>query len=115
LLIVHASEGGGSRAFDLDTLDDRAGRCRRNGVPCASLTPGLSDVAAMLRHIEDVVNEVLAKASAAELALQKKDATKAVGQPVGTTGGTSMLVGIERDKLDQIRAEIAQLKVILKK
>jgi hypothetical protein len=77
--------------------------------------PGLSDAAAMLGHIEDVVNEALSKTPAAQLALQKKDAPKAVGKPVGTTGATSMLVGIERDKLDQIRAEIAQLKVILKK
>jgi hypothetical protein len=84
-------------------------------VSCANLMPGLSDAAAMLGHIEDVVNEALSKTPAAQLALQKKDAPKAVGKPVGTTGATSMLVGIERDKLDQIRAEIAQLKVILKK
>jgi hypothetical protein len=79
-------------------------------VACPSLPPGLSDAAAMLSHIEDVVNDALGKSPAAQAALQK-DATKAVG----TSGGASMLVGIERDKLDQIRAEIAQLKSILKK
>jgi len=83
-------------------------------VPCASVTPGLSDAVVMLSHIEDVLNEALGKTPAAEAAL-KKDARKAAGQPVGTTGATSMLVPIERDKLDQIRAEIEQIKVTLKK
>jgi len=83
-------------------------------VPCATAMPGLSDATVMLSHIEDVLNDALGKTPAAEAAL-KKDAQKAAGTPVGTTGGTSMLVGIERDKLDQIRAEIDQIKVILKK
>jgi hypothetical protein len=78
--------------------------------PCPSLPPGLSDATAMLGHIEDVLNEALGRSPAAQAALQK-DAPKTVG----TSGGVSMLVGIERDKFDQIRAEIAQLKSILKK
>ena len=78
--------------------------------PCPGLPPGLSDATAMLGHIEDVLNEALGRSPAAHAALQK-DAPKTVG----TSGVTSMLVGIERDKLDQIRAEIAQLKSILKK
>jgi len=56
----------------------------------------------MLSHIEDVLNEALGKTPAAEAAL-KKDTR------------TSILVPIERDKLDQIRAEIEQIKVTLKK
>jgi hypothetical protein len=71
-------------------------------VPCASVTPGLSDAVVMLSHIEDVLNEALGKTPAAEAAL-KKDTR------------TLMLVPIERDKLDQIRAEIEQIKVTLKK
>jgi len=71
-------------------------------VPCASATPGLSDAVVMLSHIEDVLNEALGKTPAAEAAL-KKDTR------------TSILVPIERDKLDQIRAEIEQIKVTLKK
>jgi hypothetical protein len=64
----------------------------------------------MLGHIEDVLNDALGRTPTAEAALRK-----AHDKPIGTTGGASILVGIERDKLDQIRAEIAQLKVILKK
>ena len=82
-------------------------------VPCASLTPGLSDAVVMLAHIEDVLNDALGKTPAAEAAL-KKDARKAAGQ-ASAAGGTAMLVPIERDKLDQIRAEIEQIKVALKK
>ena len=78
--------------------------------PCPTLPPGLGDATAMLGHIEDVLNEALGRNPAAQAALQK-DAPKTVG----TSGGASMLVGVERDKLDQIRAEIAQLKSILKK
>ena len=73
-----------------------------SAVPCASVTPGLSDAVVMLSHIEDVLKEALGKTPAAEAAL-KKDMR------------TSMLVPIERDKLDQIRAEIEQIKVTLKK
>ena len=51
--------------------------------------------------------------ASAEAAL-KKDARKAAGQ-ASAAGGTAMLVPIERDKLDQIRAEIEQIKVALKK
>jgi hypothetical protein len=34
---------------------------------------------------------------------------------VGTNGGAVIKVAIDRDKIDEIRAEIAHLKVILKK
>ena len=35
--------------------------------------------------------------------------------PMKVSGGTSNTVSIERDKLDEIRAEIEQIKTILKK
>jgi hypothetical protein len=83
-------------------------------VPCASVTPGLSDAIVMLSHIQDVLDAAREKTPTAEAAL-KKDPQKAAERAVGTTGGTSIPVFIERDKLDQIRAELEQIKVILKK
>ena len=83
-------------------------------VPCPNVTPGLSDAIVMLGHIEDVLDAARDKTPAAEAAL-KKDSQKTAEQSVGTTGGRSIAVFIERDKLDQIRAELEQIKVILKK
>jgi hypothetical protein len=74
-----------------------------------------SDVMALLNRIEEIVNQAL-KATPATASAKPAPAT-----PVGTTGtltvngAASNKVSIERDKLDEIRAEIQQLKVILKK
>jgi len=76
-------------------------------VPCVTAMPGLSDAQVMLSHIEDIINDALGKPG-----LLTKQATAGA---VGTSGGITIKVGIDRDKLDEIRAEIAQIKSILKK
>jgi len=76
-------------------------------VPCVTAMPGLSDAQVMLSHIEDILNEARDKPGV----LTKK----ATAGADGTSGGTTIKVGIDRDKFDEIRAEIAQIKSILKK
>ena len=86
------------------------------GTPAAAPAADLhqsSDVTALLNRIETIVNDALKSTPATSSA---KTAT-----PVGTTGtitvagAASNKVTIDRDKLDEIRAEVQQLKVILKK
>jgi hypothetical protein len=77
-----------------------------------------NDVPALLTHIEDVVTEALKSTDATDSA---RNGAHNNTTPVGTSGtmtvkgGTSNKVSIERDKLDEIRAEVQQLKVLLKK
>ena len=74
-----------------------------------------SDAPILLDRIATIVNEALQKTSST------KEALKSDPQPVGTTGAlavtgaASARVSIDRDKLDEIRAEIEQLKVMLKR
>ena len=68
-------------------------------VPCVSSLPGLSDATAMLSHIEAILNDAVGKTPVEALATQK----------------TTNKIAIDRDKLDEIRAEITQIKVIVKK
>jgi len=79
--------------------------------PCPEVPPGLADVGPMLDRIEAIVsshegNEVRSVAVAT---------TGGEPKPMKVSGGTSNSVTIERDKLDEIRAELEQIKTILKK
>jgi len=77
-------------------------------VPCVSSLPGISDAPVMLSHIDDILNDAVNKTP-----VVTKQMTAGA---VGTSGGGAVTkVAIDRDKLDEIRAEIAQLKAILKK
>jgi len=75
-----------------------------------------SDAMALLNRIDDIVTQALKDTPATS------SATPAASPaPVGTSGASTVRgaasnkVSIERDKLDEIRAEIQQLKAILKK
>ena len=74
-----------------------------------------SDVFALLNRIEDIVNQALRDTPATASA--KPGAATPVGTsgPLTVSGAAGNKVTIERDKLDEIRAEVQQLKVILKK
>jgi hypothetical protein len=69
-------------------------------VPCVAALPGISDAPVMLSHIEDILNDALGKTT-----INVK----------GTGDTATTKIAIDRDKVDEIRAEIAQLKAILKK
>jgi hypothetical protein len=75
--------------------------------PCVTSIPGLSDAPVMLSHIDDILNDALKKTPVVTRAMTSGS--------VGTNGGAVIKVAIDRDKIDEIRAEIAHLKVILKK
>ena len=90
------------------------------GSPATTVAADLhatSDVLALLNRIEDIVNDALKKTPVTAYAKP----TPSSSTPVGTTGSVSIAgaasnkVTIERDKLDEIRAEVQQLKAILKK
>jgi hypothetical protein len=96
-------------------------------VPCPSLPPGLSDVGPILDHISQSMNDALGNASTSVKAGQVATTAASSPAPTGTmgtdalaprmtvTGGSSNKVTIERDKLDQLRAEVEQVRTILKK
>jgi hypothetical protein len=96
-------------------------------VPCPSLPPGLSDVGPILDHISQVVNDALGSPSSSVKVGRVATSGTASAAPTDTTGtdtqparmtvagASTNKVTIERDKLDQVRAEIEQLKTILKK
>ena len=77
--------------------------------PCPSLPPGLSDIGPIVNHISDLVNQAIGDTSAAVKVAQVAP-TSARG-----AGGTTNKVTIERDKLDEIRAELELIKAIVKK
>ncbi len=97
--------------------------------PCPSLPPGLSDVGPMLDHIVSVVDQALGSVSASMTAAQVATTGTAPGSmtstgmmgtsaqpaPITVSGGTTNKVSIDRDKLDEIRVEVEQIKAILKK
>jgi hypothetical protein len=80
--------------------------------PCPEVPPGLADVGPMLDRIQAIVSG-LEGSEARSVAV----ATTGNGEPkpMKVSGGTSNAVTIERDKLDEIRAELEQIKTILKK
>ncbi len=80
-------------------------------VPCVSSLPGLSDAAAMLDHIESILNDAVGTTPVEALAKSKAPMAGAVG----TSGATANKVEVDREKLDEIRAEIAQITVIVKR
>ena len=77
--------------------------------PCPSLPPGLSDIGPMVNHISDLVNQAIGHASASVKVAQVATTS------AGGAGGTTSKVTIERDKLDEIRAELELIKAIVKK
>jgi hypothetical protein len=96
-------------------------------VPCPTLPPGLNDVGPILDHISQVMNDALGNASSSVKVGQVATTGSANAAPTGmmgsdtqparmtVTGGSTNKVSIERDKLDQVRAEVEQLKTTLKK
>jgi hypothetical protein len=96
--------------------------------PCPSVAPGLADVGPMLDRIAAIVNQSVGSETQSVSLAQKAATSGAADAPVtmGTTGnvesapmkvkgGASNKVSIERDKLDEIRAEVAQIRAILKR
>jgi hypothetical protein len=82
----------------------------------------MSDAMVLLTRIEDIVNIALSKTPATRTARetardkQPTDCTAVTDNQapaIKVKGATPNLVSIERDRLDEIRAEVEQLKVIL--
>ena len=97
-------------------------------IPCPALPPGFKDAGPILDHISQVMSEALGSASDSVKVGRVVATTGTAGAaPTGATGSDAQpprmtvagrstnKVTIERGRLDQIRAEVEQLKTILKK